>query len=406
MAAFLTLADFIVEQFAVSFFKHVATAAWGLALCVACCSATGAEIRLRAEAIPQTALVRLADVASLFTADDAEQERLERIGLFPAPPVGQRRFITAREVEDALRLAGENLLEHTVSGASRVTVLGPRPLAEPKPISTAVVDRAKQRVREAIGERLLPGFGRQTAERIAVTVADRDADALAHATGQLVVAGKVMDQAGPQNVTIEFETREGPQKVQLAVAIEAPEMVVVATRSLARGATIREADVTLAATTQTRGGTQAGFVSLDSVLGMELTRPAVADRAITEVMIRRPRLVLRGDVVTVHSVGQGVRVTLDARAVEDGSMGDLIRVESLSDRTAFFARVNGMQQVEVYARGTSVPRTEVRAALPDMRRSSNLGASVPETEVRSARPNARRPSNQSRNGEHLRWGAR
>ena len=89
---------------------------------------------------------------------------------------------------------------------------------------------------------------------------------------------------------------------------------------------------------------------------MELTRTAVADRPITDAMIRRPRLVLRGDVVTVHSLGRGVRVTLEARALEDGSHGDLIRVEALADRSAYFARVVGTQQVEVYARGTTVPR--------------------------------------------------
>lgn len=347
-------------------------------LIAAVCGVTrSAEIRLRSEAVPTSTLVTLSDVAKIYAADDAEAERIGRIRLFPAPPAGQRRFLSAREVVDALRLTGENVLDHVVSGASRVTVVGPRPAAPPRAISAVDLERVKNRVRRVVGERLTPGVGNQTAERIDVVMDDPSASALVGAGGELSVVGALQDRAGEQLVTLSYDDAGVERTIQLAVHIDEPERVVVATRSLHRGAVIREGDVTLVARTHARRGTQNGFASIDSVLGMELTRAVAADRPITDSMIRRPRLVQRGDIVTVHSLGQGVRVSLEARAVEDGSAGDLIRVESLADRSAFFARVTGIQQVEVYAQARAVPASPRRTRAGHPTETANAGHSSP-----------------------------
>ena len=58
----------------------------------------------------------------------------------------------------------------------------------------------------------------------------------------------------------------------------------------------------------------------------------------------------RGEVVTVYARASGIRVRTVARSRDDGGEGELVSVESLADRSTFYARVSGIREVEVYAR--------------------------------------------------------
>jgi hypothetical protein len=51
----------------------------------------------------------------------------------------------------------------------------------------------------------------------------------------------------------------------------------------------------------------------------------------------------------LYARSAGLRVRTTVRSREDGGVGDLIAVESLTDRAAFYARVTGIQEAEVYA---------------------------------------------------------
>ncbi len=66
--------------------------------------------------------------------------------------------------------------------------------------------------------------------------------------------------------------------------------------------------------------------------------------------LRPPLWVHRGDVVTVYANTAGIRIRTTARARDDGSQGELVAVESLLDRSTYYARVSGIREVEVFAR--------------------------------------------------------
>jgi flagella basal body P-ring formation protein FlgA len=53
----------------------------------------------------------------------------------------------------------------------------------------------------------------------------------------------------------------------------------------------------------------------------------------------------------VRARAAGVQVTTTASATEDGSLGDIIMVQSLENREKYATHVTGLQQVEVYATG-------------------------------------------------------
>ena len=65
--------------------------------------------------------------------------------------------------------------------------------------------------------------------------------------------------------------------------------------------------------------------------------------------------------MSVRARAAGVVVRTYATARQDGSMGDLISVQSLETKGRFAARVSGLRELEVFAGGTSA--VEVAAAV-------------------------------------------
>ena len=62
----------------------------------------------------------------------------------------------------------------------------------------------------------------------------------------------------------------------------------------------------------------------------------------------------RGEVVSVLARAGGIRIRTNARAREEGSVGELVAVESLLNRSTYYARVSGTREVEVFARPPQV----------------------------------------------------
>lgn len=145
-----------------------------------------------------------------------------------------------------------------------------------------------------------------------------------------------------------------PSAAQPENAQKKVEIRVVARRPLKRGDRISRYDVAL----------EPGEVSqheplimrhLDTAIGMEVVRSLEAGNPVTTADIRPPILVKPRDVVTVRALAAGVRITTQAQAIDAGAEGDVVFVESLDSKQRYTARVSGLREVEVYARGPSVP---------------------------------------------------
>jgi flagella basal body P-ring formation protein FlgA len=141
---------------------------------------------------------------------------------------------------------------------------------------------------------------------------------------------------------------QAPARFGVDAQIALPPAVVVASRSLPRGAVLSAVDVELRLDARFSDDQQT-FASIDEVLGTETTRAIGVGMVLDRDAIRSPLLVRRSEVITVTAVAGGIRVTTNARAAADGSLGDLIPVESLHDRAKYFARVSSLRQAEVYA---------------------------------------------------------
>lgn len=325
--------------------------ACGCAAVMLCAANRGAaaEFRLRQQCTPGGAVVTLGEVAEIFAADRQQAETLAAVELFPAPATAQQRFVRVREIQDLLMLRGVNLAEHRFSGASQVTVAGSGPVrAEAEqPLTAAATRRANLRLQESIIRYLQQQAGGNQPWTVEVDLNPGHARAVS-AARTLTIGGGTAPFTGAQRFEIATDGAEKAGQFSIDCQVNLPPAVVVAVRSLNRGTVIRETDVELQRGLP-RDQIADAVMSLDDAIGRETTRNIPVGKLVTNDSLRAPLVVRRGEIVTVYAKSAGIRVRTIARARDDGSLGDLIAVESMQDRTSFFARVNGVREVEVFA---------------------------------------------------------
>ena len=333
-------------------------------------SGQAALLRLRAECQSRGAVVTLGDVAEISAADAQQGAALAAIELFPAPPAPRQRFVRLREIQDLLLLRGVNLAEHQFSGSSQVTVLSQGDLVEGKPerpLSSSTAKTVNRRVAERVVQYLRENVSADAAWVVQVELDPSHARLVADPGRTISIAGGAPPWTGAQHFEVTVNAPEGAERFPLDAQVEISPAVVVAARSLPQGTVIRAADVELQ-----RGVPQdqrsGGLNSIDEVVGKETTRAIPKGKALQQESIRSPLLVRRGDVVTVYARNSGICVRTLGRAHDNGSLGELVAVESLADRSTYFARVSSVREVEVYARSAQADRVDISGLLPAVTR--------------------------------------
>jgi len=103
--------------------------------------------------------------------------------------------------------------------------------------------------------------------------------------------------------------------------------VAVAARPLARGEILAATDVRLEERDITR--LPSGFLTaLDEVLGMKVRRPLSTGNVIARGAVEAPRLVRRGQIVTLVGGNGPVEIRATGKALGDGAAGDRVRVRN------------------------------------------------------------------------------
>lgn len=314
---------------------------------------TGAEVRFREECRSASGVVRLGDVAEILATDPQEAAALAQIELFAAPPVGERRFVRAQQIQDHLLLSKINLAHHRLSGASQIALYGAAvdssTAAEhtARVISTGEASRAADVVRRAILRHLKQQPGPEQAWTATPTIDEGQARSILAAQGEVTARGGLAPWVGAQQFELAFQTPTGPAVLTVRAEVSLPPAVVVAMRPLPRGAIVQPSDVELRPGTSSI--TPGAIGSLDEAVGLETVRAVFAGQVLDSQAVRRSVLVHRGEVVTVYARAAGVQVRTTGRARDDGSLGTLVEVESLLNRSVILARVSGPQEVEVFA---------------------------------------------------------
>ncbi len=352
-----------------------------LVFCGLSTDALAADITLRERVIPQASVIRLGDIAEIKTADRQEARRLAAVPLMPAPAPGTQQFLRKREVADMLEASGIELKDIHFSGAEQVALASRASVqtaqfeqtanknetpanrhaailagvAVPnagEQVSVAKTDELNTLVRQVIGDYAKSLTDRADVNRIECKLSERQLARLSAATSSPVCSGGNEPWTGRQEFTLSFTTAAGKEQLTVHADIgQAAVPVVVAIRPVPRGNVVTAADVEVRMldTATKSANKRIVFDTVDAVIGKEARQALQPDSIVYTDLIQSPILVKRGEVIAVGAASGGIRVRTSAKAVQDGSHGDLIQVETLDSKQKFDVRVVGLREAAVYS---------------------------------------------------------
>lgn len=134
------------------------------------------------------------------------------------------------------------------------------------------------------------------------------------------------------NSTVKVRCAEPvPWSIFVPVSIERYSEVVVAARPLTRARILTPADLRVEQM-ETSSLTSGYFQGIRPLLGMQLKRPLTPGQVLIGAHLTQPRLVERGQQVTLYSARPGLRVRMKGVALESGTEGERIRVRNRSSK--------------------------------------------------------------------------
>jgi flagella basal body P-ring formation protein FlgA len=117
---------------------------------------------------------------------------------------------------------------------------------------------------------------------------------------------------------------------------------VIVTRSLPARALVGPADITTVAADIPGAAT-----APDQVLGLALRVAVQAGRPLGADDVTPPPMVLRNQVIRLHYSQGGMSITTEGRALEQGALGQVVRVMNLASRETLAGTVLADGSVEV-----------------------------------------------------------
>lgn len=277
--------------------------------------------------VVEAATVTLGDV---FTGLEAETASIE-IGTSPAP--GRRQVY---DMATLTRLAQS----HDIAW---------RPLSRKDHV---VITRAHQELRAAS---MLEEI---RAELERVNVGEEWEIALDNPAARLVLAVDAEPSVGVSRFQINPRSGRfvatlqspamGEAKASIALSGRAHKLVEmpVLARSMRAGEVISEQDIDFDQMRETRVPRTA-ITDAGQLIGMSVRRYVRAGQTVSASQVSEPLAIRKGDVVTILLETPNMVLSARGRALEDGAVGDVIRVSNLSSRRLIDAAVSGPEMVRV-----------------------------------------------------------
>ncbi len=162
-----------------------------------------------------------------------------------------------------------------------------------------------------------------------------------------VTAG-ALDQAGKHFSATLLITGSGEddRDVPLAGTIDTLARVVVTSRQIMAGETLREADLVVA---QVSTGVIRGDVLASPEAGIGLLAPHGLAKGIPVLAseLRRPDLIRRGSIIQMRLSSDAIQVVAQGRAIDSGSLGDRVRMVNLTSKAILIGTVVAADAADV-----------------------------------------------------------
>ena len=89
------------------------------------------------------------------------------------------------------------------------------------------------------------------------------------------------------------------------------------------------------------------IVHEESLIGMTPRRVLTTDAPVSITELDKPRMIDRGDLITMHYHKGPIKITAIAKAMESGTKGDIIRVMNVDSKRTLEAHVTGLREATV-----------------------------------------------------------
>ena len=333
-----------------------------------------AEIRFNPDGQSSGSVVLLGDIAEITYTAGERNGNLASVRLFQAPVSGGQKIVTASQIRDLLSDQGVSSLDHTFSGAGQITITGPQNAA----LNTANAKRRlvansrdAKKIEDELIETLTTYLDRCTTNgqpenripwEIKIKLNAEQINTIANGGTMIAMYGGSNPLVGKQEFQVELEgidAATGRRTLARFFAdIALPPRVVTAKHSIARNKILNENDLVIAYRKDVKGGDYYGDVK--ELVGKSVVNNIRDDAVITSKMVQNPILVRKGDVVTVYAKAPGVMVKVSAKAIDNGSLGDLVTLQRLQTRTekgrnaaaaredgTFVAMVSGIKTADI-----------------------------------------------------------
>jgi flagella basal body P-ring formation protein FlgA len=319
--------------------------------CTSAMQVDAASLLLRERSKHSGAIVYLGDVADISAATDAEVQNLVTTPLLAAPAAGTLQFLPATQLRDLLASRGIDVSQLSITGVKTIEI-GKAPenkyLLAIEPVRQLTSTESEAAVIEAIKQHLTATTG-HTDWQVDLDLKDADLRELAKLGTEIEARAGRIPWTGTQR--FQLASVGSVDTVPVLARVDRLRYVIVTLRKVERGNLIGAGDVEV----RLQGGNvpTTALNSLDQVIGKEALRTLDLDTIVQGSQVRAPLQVKRGETVKVVARTAGITVSTFAVVQQDGSLGDLVLVQTLDKKDRFAARVSGWKELEVSATGAT-----------------------------------------------------
>jgi len=227
----------------------------------------------------------------------------------------------------------------------------------------ATAERAQQSVLDALRRQLSPPGQPEVAWDVDVSLSHRAVASLPDRWRDVTIESLPRSPEGTVQCQAVFAVEKDVVRIPVEARVHRLRQVVVPVRKLEKGQLVGSDDVEVRLVRQ-RAESDRVVQRVEDAVGRQARQAVLPGLVLDDSLLQNPLLVKRRDVVDVVARRGGVTVRRPMTAMEDGSQGDMITVESLDGlKTRLIARVVGPLSAEVFVSSSAIgPRTENRVA--------------------------------------------
>jgi flagella basal body P-ring formation protein FlgA len=313
-----------------------ATLLAAMTVTVSSSTAEALEIRVKDQATVRGGTITLGDIASFTPETDPRVEMLARMDVASSPSPGNgvslnRSFLSYK-------------IGSSLSGKEDIRLEIPATINVRRTANTIPGSQIERIFKDHVRTHVPWAPERLVFEKMDVP----EAVALPEGKVHWQILERGSDRyLGQVALTINFFV-DGKQvrNVPVSGKITVRQEVVKAARKISPGQTLGKEDVTLVAE-QSSNLQRDVLTNLEDVLGKRAVRSIQPGQPITSQMTEDPPVVKKGNGVLILAQNELIRVSTRGKAMEDGRLGEEVRIMNLSSGKEIFATVKGPGVVKV-----------------------------------------------------------